>query len=163
MAREVEAEHFPAAREGEMGVMPWSPLAGGFLTGKYRRGETDREGRLGGPNPFGDSKFTERNWDVLDVLRAVAAELDCPPAQAALAWTMARPGVASTLVGARTAAQLEGNVAAADLVLTDDQMARLNEASAPTPGFTAALAAPAIRRMLFGGHEVTGWGERAGG
>ena len=94
---------------------------------------------------------------MLDVLCAVASEQGRPPAQVALAWVMSRPGVASTLIGARTAAQLEGNVAAADLVLTDDQMARLNEASTPTPGFTTALTAPAIRRMLFGGHEVMGW------
>ncbi|WOI57947.1 aldo/keto reductase [Palleronia sp. LCG004] len=159
VAREVEAEHFPAAREGGMGVMPWSPLAGGFLTGKYRRDDTADTGRLSGANPFGDSKFTDRNWAILDTLREVAAELGCEPAQAALAWTMARPGVASTLVGARTAAQLKGNIAAASIGLNDDQMKRLNDASAPTPGFTSSLASPTIRKMLYGGHEVTAWGE----
>ena len=95
---------------------------------------------------------------MLDVLRAVASEQDRPPAQVALAWVMARPGVASTLIGARTVEQLEGNVAAAGIALTPDQTARLDAASAPVPGFTAALAAPAIRRMVFGGQEVTGWG-----
>ena len=159
VAREVEAEHFPAAREGGMGVMPWSPLAGGFLTGKYKRDDTTDTGRLSGANPFGDSKFTDRNWDILDTLRQVAGELECTPAQAALTWVMARPGVASTLVGARTLAQLESNVAAAELRLTDDQMARLNEASMPAPGFTSSLGSPAIRSMLYGGHNVTGWGE----
>lgn len=159
VARDVEAEHVPAAREGGMGVMPWSPLAGGFLTGKYRRGDTAGTGRLSGPNPFGDSKFTDRNWAILDTLREVAAELDCAPAQAALAWVMARPGVASTLIGARTAAQLEGAIAAARLTLSDDQMTRLNTVSAPAAGFTASLAAPTIRRMVYGGHDVTGWGE----
>ena len=61
VARDVEGEHIPAAREAGMGVMPWSPLAGGFLTGKYRREDTSGSGRLSGPNPFGNSKFTTRN------------------------------------------------------------------------------------------------------
>ena len=159
VAREVEAEHFPAARDGGMGVMPWSPLAGGFLTGKYDRENTADTGRLSGANPFGDSKFTDRNWAILDTLREVAAECDCEPAQAALAWAMARPGVASTLVGARTVDQLKGNIAAASISLSDDQMSRLNNVSASTPGFTSSLASPMIRRMLYGGHEITAWGE----
>jgi len=159
VARDVEAEHFPAAREAGMGVMPWSPLAGGFLTGKYKRDDTADTGRLSGANPFGDSKFTDRNWLVLDALRDVASGLACDPAQAALAWTMARPGVTSTIVGARTAVQLASNIAAASIRLNDDQMNRLNEVSKPTDGFTSSLASPMIRKMVFGGHDVTGWGE----
>ncbi|SPJ26491.1 aldo/keto reductase [Palleronia abyssalis] len=159
VARGVEAEHFSAAREAGMGVMPWSPLAGGFLTGKYKRDDTADTGRLSGANPFGDSKFTDRNWLVLDALRDVAAELACDPAQAALAWTMARPGVTSTIVGARTAAQLASNIAAASIRLNDDQMNRLNEVSKPADGFTSSLASPVIRKMVYGGHDVTGWGE----
>ncbi|QFU08714.1 General stress protein 69 [Rhodobacteraceae bacterium THAF1] len=159
VARDVEAEHFPAARDGGMGVMPWSPLAGDFLTGKYSRDDTADTGRLSGANPFGDSKFKDRNWAILDTLREVASELGCEPARAALAWTMARPGVASTLVGARTVAQLTGNIAAASISLSDEQMSQLSDASAPPPGFTASLASPMIRKMLYGGHEVTAWGE----
>ncbi|OWU66582.1 aldo/keto reductase [Marinibacterium profundimaris] len=159
VARDVEAEHFPAARAAGMGVMPWSPLAGGFLTGKYKREDTSGTGRLSGANPFGDSKFADRNWDILDTLQDVAAELDCDPAQAALAWAMARPGVASTIVGARKVTQLTGNVEAASLQLSDDQMIRLNEVSKPTEGFTSSLASPMIRQMIYGGNEVTGWGE----
>lgn len=160
VARDVEAEHFPAAREGGMGVMPWSPLAGGFLSGKYRRGDTADTGRLSGANPFGDSKFTDRNWDILDVVKAVAVEVDRPPAQVALAWTLARAGVASTLVGARNVSQLESNIAATELRLTPDQMQRLDTASAPVPGFSAALVQPGIRRMVFGGHDVAGWSDQ---
>ncbi len=159
VARDVEREHLPAAREGGMGVMPWSPLAGGFLTGKYRREDATREGRLGGANPFGDSKFTDANWAVLDALRAVAEEMGRPPAQVALAWVVARPGVASMLVGARSVAQLEGNLAALDLALTADQARRLTQASAFAPGFSDSLASPMIRRMVFGGQDVRGWGE----
>ena len=75
VARDVEAEYFPVAREAGMGIMPWSPLAGGFLTGKYTRGDTGNTGRLSGPNPFGDSKFTDRNWDILDMLREIERNL----------------------------------------------------------------------------------------
>lgn len=159
VSRDVEVEHVPAAREGGMGVVPWSPLAGGFLTGKYQRGDTGGTGRLSGPNPFGDTLFAERNWAILDVLKAVAAELDRPPAQVALAWVMARPGVASTIIGASSAEQLAGNIAAADIRLSPEQTARLDEASAPPPGFTSGLGTKAIRRMLFGGIDVTAWGE----
>ena len=159
VARDVEAEHFPAAREAGMGVMPWSPLAGGFLSGKYDRENTKDTGRLSGANPFGNSKFVDRNWDVLDALKSVAAELARPPAQVAIAWTLARSGVASTLIGASKVSQLEGNIAATDIRLSDDHMHRLDQASAPAPGFTSALAAPAIRRMIFGGQDVAGWDE----
>ena len=159
VARDVEAEYFPAAREGGMGIMPWSPLAGGFLSGKYRRGNTADTGRLSGANPFGNSKFTDRNWDILDIAKEVAGEVDRPVAQVALAWTLARSGVASTLVGASKVAQLDSNIAATDLCLSDAQLDRLNGASLPAPGFSAALTAPFIRRMVFGGHDVTGWGE----
>ena len=157
VARDVEGEHFPAAREAAMGVMPWSPLAGGFLTGKYRREDTSNSGRLSGANPFGQSKFTDHNWAVLGVLKAVAEEIDRPLAQVALRWVMQRPGVASTLIGVRNADQLANNIAAAELDLSDEQMSRLNAASAPEPGFSAGLTAPAIRRMVFGGNEVSGW------
>lgn len=159
VARDVESEHIPAAIEAGMAVMPWSPLAGGFLSGKYKRDDASNTGRLSGANPFGDSKFTNRNWDILDVLTSVAGELDCPVAQAALAWVMARPGTTSTLVGASSVAQLESNIAATNISLSVEQMARLNQASAPPVGFSSGLTMPMIRRMIFGGHDVTGYGE----
>ncbi len=157
VARDVEGEHIPAAREAGMGVMPWSPLAGGFLTGKYRREDTSGSGRLSGPNPFGNSKFVDRNWDVLEVLKSVAAEIDRTAAQVALAWVMARPGITATLIGASRLPQLASNIAATGIALSEDQARRLDEASAPAPGFSAGLASPVIRRMIFGGNDVTGW------
>jgi aryl-alcohol dehydrogenase-like predicted oxidoreductase len=160
VARDIEAEHVPAAAEAGMAIMPWSPLAGGFLTGKYRREDTSNSGRLSGPNPFGDSKFSDRNWDILATLREVAAELERPLAQVALAWVMTRPGVTTTLVGASSLNQLSSNLAAAKIILTTAQMDRLNAASAPPMGFSASLTQPAIRRMIFGGHEVKGWAEQ---
>ena len=125
------------------------------------------KGRLGGADPFGDGKSTGRDRDVLDVLHEVAAELDCIPAQAALAWVVARPGVASTIVGARTVEQLKGNVAATRFGSSGDQIARLNGVGAPKPGFTSRLAASPprclavlmIQRMLHGGQDVTWLGE----
>ena len=157
VARDVESEHIPGARESGMGVVPWSPLAGGFLTGKYRREDTSGSGRLSGANPFGNSKFTDRNWDVLEVLKSVAAETGRPAAQVALAWVMARPGVAATLVGASKLPQLASNIAASEITLSEDQMRRLDEVSAPAPGFSAGLASPMVRRMVFGGNDVAGW------
>ena len=160
VARDVENEHFPAAREGGMGIMPWSPLAGGFLTGKYQRDNTANTGRLSGTNPFGNSKFVDRNWNILDALKVVAVELDRPAAQIALAWTLARPGVASTLIGVSTVAQLASNITATDIRLVQEHLQRLDEASAPPLGFGLSLVQPAIRHMVYGGNDVAGWGER---
>ena len=159
VARDVESEHFPVAREAGIGVMPWSPLAGGFLSGKYDRADTSDSGRLSGPNPFGNSKFTEQNWAILDVLRGVAAELGRSMAETALAWTIARPGIASTLIGASKISQLESNIAATDIRLSPAQAERLDTASAPPQTFSSSLTAKGLRSMLFGGHSVTGWGE----
>ncbi|KQM21327.1 aldo/keto reductase [Novosphingobium sp. Leaf2] len=159
VARDVEAEHVPAAREGGMAVMPWSPLAGGFLTGKYQPGDVAGKGRLSGANPFGDSKFTDRNWAILETLKQVAAQLDRPMAQVALAWTLTRSGVGSTLIGATSVAQLASNIAACDIHLEPSHLDRLNAISAPTPTFSSALTSPMIRRMVYGGHEVVGWAQ----
>lgn len=162
VARDVESEHFPAARESGMAIMPWSPLAGGFLSGKYRRGDTADTGRLSGPNPFGESKFVDRNWDILEVLKDIAKEHDRPEAQVALAWTIGRPGVASTLIGASKVSQLESNLAATEIQLSPDQIKRLDDSSKPALGFSSSLAQPLIRRMVFGGHDVACWSEQLG-
>lgn len=157
VARGIESEHVPAARELGLGVMPWSPLAGGFLAGKYEREEAGAsgEGRLSKSNPFQGpfTKFTERNWQILDTLEEVAAEVERPSAQVALAWGLAQPGISSTIIGASKLAQLESNVAALELDLSREQMQKLNEASAPeSPLFTNDL-----KRLLFGGVDVLSW------
>lgn len=159
VARDVESEHLPVAREAGMGVMPWSPLGGGFLSGKYDRADTSASGRLSGPNPFGNSKFTDQNWAILDVLRGIAAELDRSMAETALAWAIARPGITSTLVGVSRLTQLHSNIAATTIKLSASQTERLNAASAPPPSFSSNLTAKGLRSMLFGGHSVAGWGE----
>lgn len=157
VARAVEEEHAAVARAAGMGIVPWSPLAGGLLAGKYTRGQEHDAGRLSGANPFGDTKFTEGNWDVVDVVREVADELGSSPAQVALAWVMGRPGVTSTLVGATSVAQVQSNLAAGELAMEPDQRRRLDDVGAPVPGVAASLTSPAIRRMLFGGHDVRAW------
>lgn len=161
VARDIEREHVPVALDAGMAVMPWSPLAGGFLSGKYTRDAKPDGARLSGANPFGDSKFSERNWAILDTVRAVAGEQDRSCAEVALAWLLGRPGVGAVLVGASRPQQLEANLAALTCVLSGEQLARLDAASATAPGFTDSLASPAIRKMVFGGHAVRGWGEAA--
>ena len=134
--RDAENELLPAAVDQGLGVLVWSPLAGGLLTGKYRRGAG---GSLEGPS--GSRQMSEwseppihdpdRLFDTLDVLRKVADGHGASPAQVALAWLLERPGIASVVIGARTDEQLADNLAAADLRLGADERARLDELSAP--------------------------------
>jgi aryl-alcohol dehydrogenase-like predicted oxidoreductase len=157
--RTVEREHLPAARECGLGITPWSPLAAGFLAGKYERQGVGAsgEGRLSGPNPFGNSKFTDRNWRVLDALRPVATELGRPLAQVALAWVSAQPGVTAPIIGVSKLAQLADNLAALDIRFTPEQLRALDEASALDPAFPYGIFTPAVNRSIFGGNDVQGW------
>ena len=157
--RSIEREHVPAALELGMGVCPWSPLASGFLTGKYRRAAQggEGEGRLkalrGSGNPAFD-KFTERNWRILEVLREVAEAVGRSPAQVAIAWAARRPAVASTLVGATRLEQLEDNLEALSLELPPAEAARLEEVSRPEAGFPYVFFSPAMTGMISGGVTV---------
>lgn len=148
--RGVELDVIPAGQALGLGLVAWSPLAAGMLTGKYgrekiaqagpagslpnRAGEataSGSDGRLNGDNPYGGMLFTDKNFDVVDVLGAVAAEIGRPMAQVALAWVAARGGVASVLVGASRPEQLLENIAALDIVFSADQQARLDAVGAP--------------------------------
>ena len=157
--RGIEREHVGAARHFGLGVTPWSPLSYGFLTGKYTRENTkpSEQDRLAGPNAFGDSKFTEHNWTVLEVLREVAAELGRPPAQVALAWVSAQPGVTAPILGVSKLEQLHDNIAALELQLTPEQLGRLDEVSALPPSTPSSILMPEIKTMIFGGANVEGW------
>jgi aryl-alcohol dehydrogenase-like predicted oxidoreductase len=131
-ARDAEYELVPVALDQGVGILVWSPLAGGLLSGKYRRGEQ---------GPAGARHLTDWNeppvrdedqlYDIIDALVEIAEEHGASPAQVALAWLLGRPGVASVVVGARTDEQLAGNLGAADLALGDAERARLDELSAP--------------------------------
>tara|TARA_R110002033_G_scaffold39943_1_gene80047 strand:- start:478 stop:1560 length:1083 start_codon:yes stop_codon:yes gene_type:complete len=159
VAREVEREHFPVAADTGMGIMPWSPLAGGFLTGKYEQNTEQKKGRLSKPNPFGNSKFTDKNWKILSVLKQVSTQLDRPVAQTALAWTLTKPEVTSTLVGATSVKQMASNIAALDVEFSVDQLKLLNEVSGLTSEFSDLMGSSGIRNMVFGGFDVKGWKE----
>ena len=161
--RNIEHEHVPAAFECGLGLLPWSPLAGGFLSGKYRQGQDAAgAGRLGGANPFQGpfSKFTERNWKILETLRAVAEEAGQPPAKVALAWALTRPGVTSLLIGANNVEQLASNIDAANLTLSDSQRQALDEASALALPFPYAIFQVQLTRSIFGGKTVEVWKDR---
>ena len=155
VARSIEQEHVAAARECGLGLVPWSPLAAGFLAGKYERTNTGAtgQGRLSGPNPFGDSKFTEQNWRILDTLRTVSDQLNRPLAQVALAWVSARPGVTASLIGASRIEQLHDNLASLTIQFPPEQRRMLDEASTPANIFFT----PGLKKMIFGGANVQGW------
>ena len=159
VARSIEREHLPAARECGLGVCPWSPLAAGFLAGKYERNDDSAtgSGRLAGPNPFGNSKFTDRNWQILDALRAVADQMGRPMAQVALAWATQRPGITSTILGASKVKQLNDNLAALDIVFPPELLHKLDEASALEPVFPYPIFTDSVRKGIFGGTKVQGW------
>lgn len=133
LQRTVEGELLPMAREFGLGVTPWSPLRGGVLSGKYtRRGRPE----AGTVRVAADSKYlNERTYALIDELERVAAEVGGTVAQVALRWVQDRPGVTSTIIGARTMAQLEDNLGALDLNLTPQQTARLDELTVPSLPF----------------------------
>jgi aryl-alcohol dehydrogenase-like predicted oxidoreductase len=131
-AREAEYELLPVAIDQGVGVLVWSPLAGGLLTGKFRRGQQDPEQsrHLSGWDepPVYDQ---EKLYDIVEVIVDVAKGRGASPAQVALAWLLDRPQVASLVIGARTQEQLADNLGAADLSLTAEEHARLEEVSRP--------------------------------
>lgn len=131
-AREAEYELLPIAVDQGLGVLVWSPLAGGLLSGKHRRGQ---------PTPEGSRQFAgwteppirdpERLWDIVDVLVEIGAERGASAAQVALAWLLGRPGVSSVVIGGRSKAQFRENFKAVGMVLTPEENARLNAVSRP--------------------------------
>ena len=136
--REIEREHVPAARQWGLGILPWSALAGGVLSGKYRRGEA-----VPGDSRMSSKRFSgrlvsydnDRTWATIDALNAVAQEVGHPVPVVALAWALAKPAVTSVIFGARTVAQLDQNLAAGDLTLPADALTRLDAASALDLGY----------------------------
>jgi aryl-alcohol dehydrogenase (NADP+) len=139
LSREIEWEIVPAALHNGLGLLPWSPLAGGFLTGKYRRGmPPGQDTRAGSRKALYQSTSAEyadvdRNWATIDTVMRIAREIGATPSQVALSWIAHRPGVTAPIVGARTIKHLADNLAAADLVLDAQATAALDEVSAPRP------------------------------
>ncbi|HEY9376382.1 MAG TPA: aldo/keto reductase, partial [Jiangellaceae bacterium] len=139
LVRELEWEIVPACLDAGLGLLPWSPLGGGWLTGKYQR-DTPPVGatRLGenpdrGVEAYSRRSTQQRTWDVVDAVRDVADKRGVSMAQVALAWLVDRPSVTSVILGARTLEQLEDNLAAGSLHLDPDETAALEAASDPAP------------------------------
>lgn len=158
--RNIEREHIPAAREFGFGLCPWSPLASGFLSGKYKRDENDGGGRLEKVKDSGNptfAKFTPQNWKILDVLLDVAREMSRPPAQVALNWVATRPGVTSTILGASKLPQLEDNLSAIEWTIPPDLRKRIDDASAPASVHPYMFFEPFIQDIIHGGVTVHAW------
>ncbi len=160
--RNIEREFTRLAQEFGMGIMAWSPLAGGLLSGKYRPEQSGRpeqsEGRLektkGSGNPAFE-KFTSRNWAIVAELEKVAGEVGRSMAQVALNWVSARPGVGTVIIGATKPNQLEDNLKALDFTLPDDMRERLDSVSAIDPGFPYMFYQPFLQSMIHGGTSVS--------
>jgi aryl-alcohol dehydrogenase-like predicted oxidoreductase len=122
--REEEREMIPFCRDQGVGLVPYSPLARGFLVGNRARDGKSLTLR-GGTDPLAEEMYSDADFDVVDALRAVAGERELPPAQVALAWLLGRPGVTAPIVGATKVRHLDDAVAAVGVTLTGDEMARL--------------------------------------
>ena len=137
LVRDIEHEIVPAALDASIGLLPWSPLGGGWLTGKYKRDQLPTGATRLGENPnrgqesYGPRNEQERTWQIIGVLEEAANSLGRSMAQVALAWVAGRPAVSSVILGARTRSQLADNLAAADLELPAEIADKLTEASAP--------------------------------
>jgi aryl-alcohol dehydrogenase-like predicted oxidoreductase len=139
LVREIEWEIVPACESTDLGLLPWSPLGGGWLTGKYTKDERPTgDTRLGddpnrGVEAYDRRSTVQRTWDVIDAVQAIATDRGISMAQVALAWLTDRPRMTSVILGARTLEQLEDNLGAAGLHLTPEEIARLDEVSDPAP------------------------------
>ena len=173
--RGVELDVVPAGQALGMGLVAWSPLGFGMLTGKYGRekladfgpagslpnkgGDTDgagSDGRLNGDNPYGGMLFTEANFRIVDELRSVADEIGRPMAQVSLAWVAGRRGVSAVLMGASRPEQVQENVASLDIAFSPEQQARLDATGAP-PSLNPYFIFDLPRENIFGGSRVEPW------
>jgi aryl-alcohol dehydrogenase-like predicted oxidoreductase len=158
--RTVEHELLPMAADMGLGVLPWSPLGGGVLTGKYRVEDLTETGDAAvAPTRKGviasAGTLTARALAIAEVVREVAQQLDREPAQVALAWTLLNAAVVSPVVGARTVEQASSNFDALSVELTGEQRLRLEQASAPEPIFPQAFVGrPIVQQLIFGSAKI---------
>jgi aryl-alcohol dehydrogenase-like predicted oxidoreductase len=140
LSREIEWEIIPAALHNGIGLLPWSPLAGGFLSGKYQRGVAAQSGTRAGSEKSLYQRISEeyadsdRNWETIDAVIRIAKEIGATPSQVALSWIADRPAVVAPIVGARTVEHLRSNLGAAQLTLDNEATAALDKVSAPQSG-----------------------------
>ncbi len=161
VSRNLEREHLPLAAEMHISLVPWGPLASGFLTGNYRRvdGKLTGSGRVFDTKDSGNpslEKFAkrERNWEVLDAVLGAAKALGKTPTEVALAWVLGRPQVTSVLVGATRREQLERNLGALALELPGETERRLTEVSQPESTELDHFFEPTMQGMVHGGVRV---------
>lgn len=152
LARTVEAELAPLALDQGIALVPWSPLKNGFLSGKYRRdqhvADSARAAYVGCP--------TAEEFEVIDVVAAVAAELDTTAAAVSLAWLRGRPGTTVPILGARRREHLDANLAALNVALSPGQRRRLDDVSAPALGYPASMHSHMRSMLQFAGTTVDG-------
>jgi aryl-alcohol dehydrogenase-like predicted oxidoreductase len=160
LERTVEHELIPMAAELGLGVLPWSPLGGGVLTGKYGRNDLAQEAEAGVSASrkgviASSGHMTQRALDIAETVGVIAKETGASASQVAIAWTLANPAVTAPVMGARTIEQARDNLRALTLSLTHGQLARLNEASAPSPTFPDRfISKPMVQQLIFGGAHV---------
>jgi len=137
LVRDIELETVPACLDAGIGLLPWSPLGGGWLTGKYKRDTMPTGATRLGENPnrgsesYAPRNAQERTWAIIDAVEAIAKAHGVSMAQVALAWTAAQPAITSVILGARTTEQLADNIGAAKLELSANDLQTLDEISAP--------------------------------
>jgi len=160
LERTVEHELIPMAAELGLGVLPWSPLGGGVLTGKYGRADLAQQAEAGVSASrkgviASSGHMTARALDIADAVGRVAQDIGATPSQVALAWTLAQPAVTAPVMGARTVEQAQDNLKALALTLADEHLALLDQASAPAPIFPERfIGMPMPQRLIFGDSQV---------
>jgi aryl-alcohol dehydrogenase-like predicted oxidoreductase len=158
--RNIEREHVPLAQELGYGICPWSPLAMGILTGKYRREDVSNTGRLSkttdGGNPVFE-RFNDRNWKIVDTLVEVAKELGRSPAEVALHWAVTQPGITSVIIGATKIEQLKSNLASLDLFIPGELRKKLDDATALDIVHPYMFFRQPFEGRINGGVEVRKW------
>ncbi len=136
LARDIEREHVPVCRKYQMGILPWSPLAGGFLSGKFREHALPPPGaRLTEWKERFGRMATPRNWSIVETLVSVAERHGATPSQVAIAWLLRKEAVSSVIFGARTVEQLDDNLGASKVVLSTEEVAELDAVSQPILGY----------------------------
>jgi aryl-alcohol dehydrogenase-like predicted oxidoreductase len=136
LVRDIEREHVPACTQFGLGILPWSPLAAGFLSGKYERNQPAPPGaRLEKWKERFADVDSDRGWRTLEAVKVIAKQKQTTPAAVSLAWLLAKPAVTSVIVGARSVEQLDDNLKAADVALSAEEVRKLDDASAVDVGY----------------------------
>jgi aryl-alcohol dehydrogenase-like predicted oxidoreductase len=147
MVRDLEREHVPVCKQFGLGILPWSPLAAGFLSGKYAKNAPPPAGvRLEKWKESFSAFDSERGWRTLDAVKAIAKEKETTAAAVSLAWLLAKPAVTSVIFGARSMAQLDENLKAADVKLSPSDVQKLDDASAFELGYPYKMIASIQKR-----------------